>query len=223
LPMLGGFFRSLLLWLRENEIRDFGKENHIQADDARLERCRINLRGSHNTLVFLPGASVKDCLIEVIGDHHLLLVGENVVLTQSILWFEDQHCKITIGKGTTMQRNGHIAVTEPRRRIEIGENCMFSFDVDIRNGDSHSILNAETGMRVNWAGNVRIGDHVWLGAYTQVLGGADIEKNAIIGIRSLVKGKIESGVIAAGVPAKPVRNGFTWDSRRKLEGDPGPE
>jgi acetyltransferase-like isoleucine patch superfamily enzyme len=98
---------------------------------------------------------------------------------------------------------------------------MFSFDVDIRNGDSHSILEQATGKRVNWAKNVRIGEHVWLGAYTQVLGGADIEKNAIIGIRSLVKGYIPSGVIAAGIPAKVVKDGFTWDSQRRLEGDPG--
>jgi acetyltransferase-like isoleucine patch superfamily enzyme len=74
---------------------------------------------------------------------------------------------------------------------------------------------------VNWANNIRISDHVWLGAFTQILGGAEINKNAIIGIRSLVKGKIEAGVIAAGIPAKPVKSGFTWDSRRVLEGDPG--
>ncbi len=221
MPLLGGFFRSLLLWLRGNEISDSGNNNRISADSALLERCRIQLRGNGNELVFLPGASVKDCLIEVLGDNHRLLIGENVVLTQSILWFEDRDCVISIGKGTTMQRNGHIAVTEPGRKIEIGENCMFSFDVDIRNGDSHSILDASTGKRVNWAKNIRIGEHVWLGAYTQVLGGADIKKNAIIGIRSLVKGEIPAGVIAAGIPAKAIRDGFTWDSRRMLDGDPG--
>ena len=209
--------------MRENEIRNSGKGNRISADSARLERCRINFRGNGSELVFLPGASVKDCLIEIIGDNHKLLIGENVVLTQSVLWFEDQDCQISIGKGSTMQRNGHIAVTEPGRKIEIGENCMFSFDVDIRNGDSHSILDAASGKRVNWAKNIRIGEHVWLGAYTQVLGGADIGQNAIIGIRSLVKGKIPSGVIAAGIPAKVVREGFTWDSRRFPEHDPGPE
>ena len=220
-PLLGKFFRALILWLRENEIQYSGSDNRIEADSAQLERCRIHFRGSQNVLIFLPGASVKDCQIEVIGDRHRLLIGENVVLTQSILWFEDQDCVISIGKGTTMQRNGHIAVTEPGRKIEIGENCMFSFDVDIRNGDSHSILDAVSGKRVNWAKNIRIAEHVWLGAYTQVLGGADIEKNAIIGIRSLVKGNIPSGVIAAGIPAKVVKEGFTWDSRRMLDGDPG--
>jgi acetyltransferase-like isoleucine patch superfamily enzyme len=221
LPLFGNLFRALILWLRENDIRDSGRNNVIQADDALLERCRIQFRGNENQLIFLPGASVKDCQIELIGDNHRLLIGENVVLTQSILWFEDQECMISIGSGTTMQRNGHIAVTEPGRKIEIGENCMFSFDVDIRNGDSHSIVEAATGKRVNWAKNISIGEHVWLGAYTQVLGGADIKKNAVIGIRSLVKGEIPAGVIAAGIPAKVLRDGFTWDSRRILDGDPG--
>ncbi len=223
LPLIGSFFRALILWLRGNEIYYSESGNRIEADSAQLERCRIHFRGSQNELVFLPGASVKDCLIEVIGDNHRLIIGENVVLTQSILWFEDQGCLISIGRGTTMQRNGHIAVTEPGRKIEIGENCMFSFDVDIRNGDSHSILEMETKKRVNWAKNIRIGNHVWLGAYTQILGGAEIEPHAIIGIRSLVKGNIPSGTIAAGIPAKVVREGYTWDSRRITEGDPGPE
>ena len=221
IPFLMRFLNRLLLWLRENHIWDAGKGNNIESDSALLERCRIHFRGNGNSLLFLPGSSVKDCLIEVIGDNHRLVIGENVVLTNSTLWFEDRDCCISIGKGTTMQRNGHIAVTEPGRKIEIGENCMFSFDVDIRNGDSHSILDAVTGNRVNWAKNIRISDHVWLGAFTQILGGAEIDKNAIIGIRSLVKGKIEAGVIAAGIPAKPVKSGFTWDSRRVLEGDPG--
>ena len=60
-----------------------------------------------------------------------------------------------------------------------------------------------------------------MGAFSQILGGADIGENAIIGIRSLVKGEIEPGVIAAGIPAKTIKSGFTWDSKRILGGDPG--
>ena len=210
-----------MLWLRDNRFSVKGTDNVIISERAHIERCNFRVSGNHNSITFLPGASVKDCLIELIGNHHQLLIGENVVLTQSTIWFEDENCKIVIGNGTTMQRNGHIAVTEPGRSIEIGKNCMFSFDVDIRNGDSHSILNADSGSRVNWAKNIKIRDHVWLGAFSQVLGGADIGENSIIGIRSLVKGKIERGVIAAGIPAKTIKSGFTWDSKRILTGDPG--
>jgi acetyltransferase-like isoleucine patch superfamily enzyme len=199
---------------------DTGKGNSLFAEGAQLERCRIRISGSGNQLFFSPGASVKDCEIEILGDDHILVIGENVILTQSVLWFEDHHGEINIGKGTTMQRNGHIAVTEPFRKINIGENCMFSFNVDIRNGDSHSIFSQESGKRINWAKNVEIGDHVWLGAHTQIIGGTQIGQNSIIGIRSLVNGAISENSIAVGIPAKVVKTGFTWDSKRLLEGDP---
>lgn len=219
--MLRRLTYQFLLWYRDNNITVTDNGNSILADGAQLERCRIRISGSGNRLQFAPGSSIKDCEIEIIGDNHQLLIGENVILTQSVLWFEDHHCEINIGKGTTMQRNGHIAVTEPFRKINIGENCMFSFNVDIRNGDSHTIYMQDSGKRVNWASNVEIGNHVWLGAHTQIIGGAQIGENSIIGIRSLVNGVISENSVAVGTPAKVVKTGFTWDSKRWLEGDPG--
>jgi len=220
IPLLRKLIYQSLLWFRENTVGINGAGNKIIADGAQLERCRININGSGNSLHFAPGCSVKDCQIEIIGDNHILVVKENVVLTQSILWFEDHNCTISIGAGTTMQRNGHIAVTEPFRKIMIGNDCMFSFSVDIRNGDSHTIYNKADNTRVNWAKDIQIGNHVWLGAYSQVIGGADIGQDSIIGIRSLVNKKIPNSSIAVGIPARAVKSGFSWDSVRWKNGDP---
>ena len=217
--ILAPLTERFILWMRDNQILDKGMNNRIEASGARVEKCTIQFHGRNNQIRIEPGASVRDCTIEVFGDHHKLYIGANVVLTQSILWFEDQHCRIEIGSGTTMQRFGHIAVTEPGRSIHIGQNCMFSFNVDIRNGDSHSILERETGKRVNFAKNIRIGNHVWLGAHTQIIGGAEISDHCIIGIRSLVNGSIPESAIAVGTPARVAKKGYTWDSRRFLEGD----
>jgi acetyltransferase-like isoleucine patch superfamily enzyme len=79
----------------------------------------------------------------------------------------------------------------------------------------------DSGKRVNWANNVEIGNHVWLGAHTQIIGRAQIGENSIIGIRSLVNGVISENSVAVGTPAKVVKTGFTWDSKRWLDGDPG--
>lgn len=214
IPLLRKLAYQWLFWSRENDWIENGNSNEISAEGARLERCKIRITGSHNQLIFQPGCSVQDCEIEVIGDYHRLYIGENVILTQSILWFEDHHCQITIGAGTTMQRYGHLAVTEPNRKIEIGSNCMFSFSVDIRNGDSHTIFEQSTGKRVNQAKNIKLADHVWLGAHTQILGGAEIGENTIIGIRSLVNSTISPNSIAVGIPAKVVKTGYSWDSKR---------
>jgi acetyltransferase-like isoleucine patch superfamily enzyme len=214
LPLIGPLAYEFLFWVRENDKSISGKNNTIHWAGAQLEHTKINIKGSGNQLFFAAGSSIKNCNIEVLGNNHKLIVEAGVVLTQSTLWFEDQDCEIRIGADTTMQRNGHIAVTETGRKIEIGPRCMFSFDVDIRNGDSHTIFDQKTGKRVNAAKNIRIGSHVWLGAHTQILGGADIEENAIIGIRSLVKGPIEANSIAAGIPAKVLKTGYNWDSKR---------
>jgi len=222
IPWASGLAYRFLFWLRENNLVVKGRDNKIESQGARLENNSINITGSNNFLCFEPGSSVRDCHIEVHGDHHRLWIGAGVILTQSTIWFEDHHCQISIGEKTTMQRFGHIAVTEPNRKIEIGPECMFSFDVDIRNGDSHSILNLETGKRVNWAKDIQIGRHVWLGAKTEILGGAEIGENAIIGIGSMVNGKIEANCIAVGTPAKVVKSGFTWAGERLTEGDPYP-
>ena len=189
-------------------------------EGAQIERCKIRMNGSGNRLYFAPGASVKDCLIEIQGDNHELWIESYVVLTQSTLWFEDHHCKISIGENSTMQRYGHIAVTEPFRKIEIGKNCMFSFNVDIRNGDSHTLFEIENQKRINWAKDIKIGNHVWLGAHCQILGGADVGDNTTIGIRSLVNGKIAANSIAVGSPARVAKSGFNWDSVRWKENDP---
>lgn len=220
IPLLSDFLYQAMFWLRENTIIQEGKGNFIQSRGARIENCQINIKGNYNQLFFSPGCSIRNCQIDITGDYHQLWINTGVILTQSILWFEDHHCQINIGANSTMQRNGHIAVTEPYRKIEIGTDCMFSFDVDIRNGDSHSIVETETGRRINWAKDIIIGNHVWLGAKTEILGGAEIGENSIIGIGSLVNGKIPSHSIAVGSPARVAKSGFTWQSDRILKGDP---
>jgi acetyltransferase-like isoleucine patch superfamily enzyme len=205
----------LKFWLRNNHVTDLGKNNVIINHNAALESNTIEIYGDNNTLLFEVGASVKHCTIKVYGNGHKLFIGKEVVLTQTLLWFEDSDCEISFGYGTTMQRFGHIAVTEPGRKIVIGSNCMFSFNVDIRNGDSHAIFDAATGKRINYAKDIIIHDSVWLGAYTQVLGGADIGAHSIVGIRSLVNKPIPEGVIVAGIPAKVVRENIKWSAQRK--------
>lgn len=54
-------------------------------------------------------------------------------------------------------------------------------------------------------GEVRIGANVWLGDGTVVLAGADIGDGAVIGANSVVTGMIPPDSIAAGAPARVLR------------------
>jgi acetyltransferase-like isoleucine patch superfamily enzyme len=52
---------------------------------------------------------------------------------------------------------------------------------------------------------VRIGSNCWFGANCVVTGGVEIGERAVIGANSVVTRDIPAGVIAAGVPAKVLR------------------
>lgn len=52
---------------------------------------------------------------------------------------------------------------------------------------------------------VSIDDDVWIGAGVRILSGTYIESRVIVAAGSVVKGRLESGWIYAGVPAKQVK------------------
>lgn len=126
---------------------------------------------------------------------------------------EDDRSSIMIGEDFTME-SGHIASTEGEN-IFIGDDCMFSNDVEIRNGDSHPILDKETGKRTNNAASVTIGNHVWITAHVRILKGAVIPDGSIIGNSSVLSGKFkDNNSIYAGMPAKQVKTNIMWERDR---------
>ena len=93
---------------------------------------------------------------------------------------------------------------------------MFSNDIEIRNGDSHSIIDKDTNKRVNYAQSVIIGNHVWLTAHTRVLKGSQIPHSCIIANSCVVSGKLEnSNAIYGGIPANLLKENIDWN-RYKL-------
>ena len=96
---------------------------------------------------------------------------------------------------------------------------MFSNDIEIRSGDSHSILKAGTEERTNWAESVVIGDHVWLTAHVRILKGSTIPSHSIVANSSVITHKLDIPYsIYGGNPVKLLKTGMDWDrSRYKFE------
>lgn len=118
------------------------------------------------------------------------------------IWFEDNDCSLIIGEKTTFE-NVHLALTEPGSKITIGSDCMFAYDIDIRTGDSHSILNEKTMERINYAKDVCIGNHVWVAAHCVILKGSSILENTVIATGSVVTRSFDKkGIIIGGNPSK---------------------
>lgn len=107
-----------------------------------------------------------------------------------------------------------MAVAEGGTKISIGKDCMISSNVRISTTDSHSIIDVTTRKRTNPAKNITIGNHVWLGYNVSINKGVIIAENSVIAGHSVVTKSVRANSIAAGVPAKEVKDGVDWDRMR---------
>ncbi|GGW40864.1 acyltransferase [Arenibacter certesii] len=192
-----------------------GKGNKIK-NNGILLNVKFDIIGNHNCINIEHGAILSGITIYMRGDNHTLSIGKNCQFNGGSVWFEDHHCTLEIGNNSTIE-SAHIAVTEPNKKIIIGEDCMFSSHIEFRTGDSHSILDNTTRQRINYAENIQIGNHVWIGAHSIILKGVTIGNNCIIGTSSLVTNNIPDNSIGAGVPAKVVKNNIDWVRERLYE------
>lgn len=122
---------------------------------------------------------------------------------------------VIIGSNANIGECHIVAGDEDDLEVVIGINFLAATDIYIKNADGHSIYDIETKELINIPKfGVHIGDNVWCGYNVSVLKDANIPDNCVIGASSVVGRKkfIENSIIA-GVPAKTIRTGITWDSR----------
>lgn len=165
--------------------------------------------GRNNTVLVGDKSHVDRIIIN--GDRNTIKIGRNCKLRgQIVVKCNDGY--IEIGDGTTSM--GVMIHMHESSRIVIGRDCMFSGGIWMDTSDNHSIIDLESGNRINPCNPIVIGDHVWVGRMTTILKGSRIGSNSIVGAGSVARGEIPPNSIATGVPARVVRTGVTWDRRR---------
>ena len=123
--------------------------------------------------------------------------------------------EISIGKNTKFVHDTEIIVLGGMT-LDIGRDCLFSFEIKIYCGDGHSIFDLVEKKRINplVKGSpkniISIGDHVWVGMRTIILNRCVIGKCCIVGAGSLVKGEYPNNCVIAGSAAKVIRKNVTW-------------
>lgn len=206
-----GLLRIWNRWLGGNRLRTSRGGNRVRIGKSLLTHTRIRVRGKNNVVSIGDGCRLRDLKILVSGDSIRVDVADHCQLRGKII-AEDAGSRVEIGSGTTME-NALLSVQEGAG-IRIGNDCMFSALVGIRAGDTHSIVDAETGGRLNPPRSVAVERHVWLCAGATVLKGCRIGENAVVGGFSVVTESLPPGVLAVGSPAKVVRTGISWRRER---------
>ena len=195
------------------EITNNGHGNRVQIEDDvhRDARMQIVILGNDNVLTIGSKTRLAAGLIEIRNNRSEIRIGSRCMINGQLRCRADD-TQILLGSGTTMM-SAMITLHEPGK-ITLGTDCMLSGGIQMDVSDMHSIVDAETGKRLNPPQDINIGDHVWIGQGARVLKGTDIGENCVIGSRSLTSGKIPPGCVAVGTPARVVRTGITWDRRR---------
>jgi acetyltransferase-like isoleucine patch superfamily enzyme len=112
--------------------------------------------------------------------------------------------RLTIGEGCFLNRETMIAVQE---EVTSGDHVMFANGCFIGDAD-HRYDDLE--LPVTWQGfvprgPVTIGSNCWFGVHCVVTGGVEVADRCVVGSNSVVTRDLPFGVIAAGAPARVIR------------------
>lgn len=133
-----------------------------------------------------------------------LEVGAGTLLEPGVWITAPDRARLRIGAGSFLNIGVMVAAME---LVEIGDHCMlangcFVSDANHRFDDPDKPI---TWQGFSTKGPTRIGDNVWLGANVVVTSGVTIGERCVIGANSVVTHDIPAFSIAAGAPARVVR------------------
>ncbi|WP_317233177.1 acyltransferase [Sphingobacterium sp. PCS056] len=130
----------------------------------------------------------------IVHDTFLIYSGSKVYINNS--------AKLELGSGY-INSNLNLSCFES---IKIGKNVAISENVTIRDSDNHTILPSKNPKTQP----IVIGDNVWIGVNVTILKGVTIGNGAVIAAGAVVNKDIPSKCLAAGVPAKVIRENIDW-------------
>lgn len=207
-------------FLRNGYIYIKGMENKVSID-INTEIYGDNVQvifvyGNNNQIIIGKNCVIRNTTFFINGNNNVIHLEDNVSAFGAEFHIEQDNNCLNIKKGTTFHgRNGypvHIALDEGSN-ITINEDCMFSNGIQIRSTDSHSIIDL-TGKRINYAEDIIIGEHCWLGLGCIILKGTIIAPHTVVAAGSICTTEYHKGnCIIAGNPARVVKDNIDWDRK----------
>jgi acetyltransferase-like isoleucine patch superfamily enzyme len=133
-----------------------------------------------------------------------LQIGANTLLEPGVWLTAPAPARIRIGSGTFLNLGVMVASLG---LVEIGDHCMFANGCFITDADHRF---DDPTRPVTWQGfqskgPTRVGDNVWCGANVVITSGVTIGERCVIGANSVVNRDLPAFSIAAGAPARVIR------------------
>ena len=171
------------------ELKVFGVNNRIYiGKNVRLSGLTININSNNNSIHIGDGCAVSGSIIMKISDGNRIIFGE----------------RTSVGGANFICGEG--------REIKFGKDCMIAWGIEFRTTDSHGIFDLNSRDRVNYAGDISIGDHVWIAAHSIILKNSNIKNGCVVALRSVVSGSFpDENCVIAGLPAKIIKNNIYWE------------
>ena len=117
--------------------------------------------------------------------------------TRPFIWVSEG-ASLEIGQNAFFNDGANLCATTS---VRIGSNCKIGDMTFIFDTDYHQV----TPERPTKQAPVEIGDNVWIGARSTILAGAKIGSHSVIAAGSTVVGEIPPKSLAAGSPARVIR------------------
>lgn len=180
-----------------------------------IEGLNVVWLGENSTITFYTNDIPK--LVNTtfrIKDNSQIKIGFNAEINNLLVRMEQKDSILNIGNNFKIMQGEFSLTYGGNAKIEIGDNCLFSSNVCLRNADGHTIYNNESGKILNFTKGISIGNHVWVGNGVHILKSSRIPNNTIIGTKSVVNKQFEEeNTIIAGIPAKIIKKNINWSSK----------
>ena len=174
-------------------------------------RNKIKIKGNNNSITLKNN---KDCKFSnnkiIIKGNNTIILSEKINIRKTFFEIIGDNCTIEIGENTIIGHDSYLSAKENGTKLIIGDNCMISRNAKIMTSDGHPIFNTNNEI-INKAKNITIKNHVWIADNVTILKGITVEDNCVIGINSTLTKSISSNTIAAGNPAKIIKENIKWE------------
>lgn len=185
------------------------------AGSSKIRRLKLSSCGRNNCIIIKKNVVLNQVSIKIFGDDNLIVIGSNNYLKKVNFVIEDSRNVIEVGAHTYIGEESLLAALEGTR-LSIESECMIAGPCEIRTSDSHSLVDSSQNKRINYAQDILIGKHTWIGTGCIVLKGSVIPANCVVAAKSVVRPLegIKAGTLIGGIPAKVIKENINWKAER---------